>query len=40
MVPASSDSAPANCSADQTSGHRGRIGAKLLDKGSEAISEL
>ena len=40
MVPVSSNSAPANSPADRMSGHRGRMRAKLLDKGSEALSEL
>ena len=40
MVPVSSNSAPANSPADHMSGHRGRMRAKLLDKGSEALSEL
>ena len=40
MVPASSNSAHADSPADHMSGHRGRMRAKLLDKGSEALSEL
>ena len=40
MVPASSNSAHADRPADHMPGHRGRIRAKLLDKGSEALSEL
>ena len=40
MVPAASNSAHADSPADHMSGHRGRIRAKLLDKGSEALSEL
>ena len=39
MVPASSNSAPADRPADHMSGHRGRMRAKLLDKGSEALGE-
>jgi len=40
MVPASSNSAHADSPADHMSGHRGRMRAKLLDKGSEALSKL
>ena len=40
MVPAASNSAQADSPADHMSGHRGRMRAKLLDKGSEALSEL
>ena len=40
MVPAASNSAHADSPADHMSGHRGRMRAKLLDKGSEALSEL
>ena len=40
MVPAASNSAHADRPADHMSGHRGRMRAKLLDKGSEALSEL
>ena len=40
MVPASSNAAHADSPADHMSGHRGRMRAKLLDKGSEALSEL
>ena len=40
MVPAASNSAHADSSADHTSGHRGRMRAKRLDNGSEALSEL
>jgi len=40
MVPASSNSAHADSPADHRSGHGGRMDAKLLDKGSEALSEL
>ena len=40
MVPAASNSAHADSPANHMSGHRGRMRAKLLDKGSEALSEL
>ena len=40
MAPAASNSAHADSPADHMSGHRGRMRAKLLDKGSEALSEL
>lgn len=40
MVPVSSKSAPADNPADHMSGHRSRMRAKLLDKGSDALSEL
>ena len=40
MVPAASNSAHADSPADHMSGHRGRIRVKLLDKGSEALSDL
>ena len=40
MVPASSNSAHADSPADHMFEHRSRIRAKLLDKGSEALSEL
>ena len=40
MVPAASNSAHADGPADRMSGHRGRMHARLLDKGSEALSEL
>ena len=40
MVPASSNSAPADSPADHMSGHWGHRRAKLLDKGREALSEL
>ena len=40
MVPAFSNSAHADSPADQMPGHRSRMRAKLLDKGSEALSEL
>ena len=40
MVPAASNSEPADSPADHMSGHRGRMRAKLLDKVSEALSEL
>ena len=40
MAPAASNSAHADSPADHMSGHRGRMRAKPLDKGSEAFSEL
>ena len=40
MVTAASNSAHSDSPADHMSGHRGRMRAKLLDKGSEALSEL
>ena len=40
MVPGASNSARADSPADHMSGHRGRMRAKLLDKGNEALSEL
>ena len=40
MVPVSSKSAPADNPADHMSGRRSRMRAKLLDKGSDALSEL
>ena len=40
MVPAASNSAHADSPADHMSGHRGRMRAKLLEKGSKALSEL
>jgi len=40
MVPVSSKSAPADNPTDHMSGHRSRMRAKLLDKGSDALSEL
>ena len=40
MVPVSSKSAPADSPVDHMSGHRSRMRAKLLDKGSDALSEL
>ena len=40
MVPASSNSAHADSPADHMFGHRGRMHSKVLDKGSEALSEL
>ena len=40
MVPVSSKSATADNPADHMSGHRSRMRAKLLDKGSDALSEL
>ena len=40
MAPAASNSAHADSPADHKSGLRGRMLAKLLDKGSEALSEL
>ena len=40
MVPAASNSAHADSSADHMSGYGGRMRAKLLDKASEALSEL
>ena len=40
MVPAASNSAHADSPADHMSRHRGRMRAKLLDEGSEALSEL
>ena len=40
MVPVASNSEPDDSPPDHMSGHRGRMRAKLLDKGSEALSEL
>ena len=40
MVPAASNSAHADSPADHMSGHWGCMRAKLLDKGSETLSEL
>ena len=40
MVPAATNFAHADSPADHMSGHRGRMRAKPLDKGSEALSEL
>ena len=40
MVPAASNSAHAASPSENMSGHRGRMRAKLLDKGSKALSEL
>ena len=40
MLPASSNSTPADSPADHMSGHQGRIRAELLGKGNEALSEL
>ena len=40
MVPAASNSAHVDSPADHMFGHRGRMRAKLLDKGSEALSEI
>ena len=40
IVPAASNSEPADSPADHISRHRGRMRAKLLDKGSEALGEL
>ena len=40
MVPASSNSAHADSPADHMTGHGDRMRAMLLDKGSEALSEL
>ena len=40
MLPAASNSVHADSRADHMSGHRGRELAKLLDKGSEALSAL
>ena len=40
MVPAASNSETVDSPADHMSGHRRRMRAKLLDKGSEALSEL
>ena len=40
MVPAASNSELLDSPADPISGHRGHMRAKLLDKGSEALSEL
>ena len=40
MVPAASNPAHADIPTDHMSGHRGRMRAKPLDKGSEALSEL
>ena len=39
-MPAASNSAPGDSLPDHMSGHRSRMRAKLLDKGSGALSEL